>query len=297
MDDVEPGEAEDLPARGGESAIALGISGSVQQGAVVFLAVGFYDDPVLSVDEVDATDPPVGVSEIDLPIRLRETAGRDQVDELLLEYRRRSDEVVAPRLQDGTNHRAPTTAACPQVPGDAGEVDERQRTSTEGRVDGPGETRRPKHRTEVEERPRHRRDRNAVDPLDMVVGEQVAAMLDHPWPSHVSPGPGRDLDDLPESRLPVKSCRTSVGSAAGAPRPEQRRHDPALERRWTTEQSEDAVAGRLPAPGRAPMRHHPSGSLEEEHLLDTEVAKLSGRELLDAPIDLGGHGVDPTDEV
>ena len=166
--DVVPPEPQHEPTRSREARVAVGIAPAIEQPVVKLGAVDFDDEPCAAEEEVDAPDPTVIVSQIDLTLRLRQPVRPRQLDETSLELTLRWDVVLGTFLeQRPEEHRA-----SPSMLGQVVEHPTERRTcdqlARQRRVQSSLGSRRMYVAAQVEERPRHRRTRNPACDVHVV---------------------------------------------------------------------------------------------------------------------------------
>jgi hypothetical protein len=187
-----------VPTGRGQTCIPLLVTPPVEQTVVELRAVDLDDDARSTEQEVDPTDPFV-VTEVGLPLRIRQAVVASERDEPSLELALRSHVVAGTFLQERPEHHRSIATVFRKVDEHSPQIGLRDHLPGEGGVHSACDSApRLPLTAEVEQRPRNCRARNPIDSRDVLTRERE-----------------RLLDvNVREAPSPVANDGTVIGSSA-----------------------------------------------------------------------------------
>jgi hypothetical protein len=163
MQHVVPAKPQDMPSGSGETPVALGIAPSVEQAVMERCAIDFDDDVRLAKQEVDATNPTIAVTQIDLTFRFGERVTASELDEPGFELAFRRNIPIIPFFEQRSEQHGSRPTVFGQVDEHTHETRHPDQSARQCIVQCTFGAPRAHIAAEVEQRSRQARARNAVD--------------------------------------------------------------------------------------------------------------------------------------
>jgi hypothetical protein len=175
MHDVVPTKSQDTPTSGPKACISFGVVLTIEQPIVERSTIDLHHELCATEEEIDAPDPAVVVTEVDLPFRLRKPKPASELDETGLELTLRRHVPLDAFLEQLSEQHRPDAPVLGEVVQDSTELRNRRHLSGKRSVQGTFRASSMNIATEVEERPRDRRAPHPVD--DTHVGDRQRQRL------------------------------------------------------------------------------------------------------------------------